>query len=358
MVLPIYIDPNNPFLDIHTGKGKGSCTFAGTFECRCACGGLAHAQLLRLALIMQDINELPTVYRDAIKDATRKAKDAVQAMPTPIYSRRGRHKGDKSIDVFFLNRDVARRLIEHCRTVDILQHAHHAKTDSYSYMPIAVEICKIVQQIGADIFGSLSPHAGAYAARSHLVCDILASITSAFCTQNGGQPIQDQPSFADSDVFNELIQQCKMRYSISRNESLGFGPCKKNRSERQITERLTRKQRDQIEARKSYDDGDSLSEALIDTAIDKIIIEIRALYREATNISIEDLRMGLQITTVLFCPDPSVHKQVWDTCFSPVFHSEVCDGLRAKLNHGTLFVMEQAKIDCWDEGEASRWIQY
>lgn len=39
MALPIRVNFENPFIDIHTGRGQGSCTFANGFDCIC------HAQV-------------------------------------------------------------------------------------------------------------------------------------------------------------------------------------------------------------------------------------------------------------------------------------------------------------------------
>ena len=41
MALPIQVNPKNPFIDIHTGRGQGSCTFANGFDCICSCAGIA-----------------------------------------------------------------------------------------------------------------------------------------------------------------------------------------------------------------------------------------------------------------------------------------------------------------------------
>ena len=41
MALPIRVNFENPFIDIHTGRGQGSCTFANGFDCVCSCAGIA-----------------------------------------------------------------------------------------------------------------------------------------------------------------------------------------------------------------------------------------------------------------------------------------------------------------------------
>lgn len=45
MALPIRVNFENPFIDIHTGRGQGSCTFANGFDCICSCAGIAHAPI-------------------------------------------------------------------------------------------------------------------------------------------------------------------------------------------------------------------------------------------------------------------------------------------------------------------------
>ena len=53
MALPIRVNFENPFIDIHTGRGQGSCTFANGFDCICSCAGIAHAQILRMVLLIK-----------------------------------------------------------------------------------------------------------------------------------------------------------------------------------------------------------------------------------------------------------------------------------------------------------------
>ena len=68
MALPIRVNFENPFIDIHTGRGQGSCTFANGFDCICSCAGIAHAQLLRMVLTLENSKKLPDKYKKALAD--------------------------------------------------------------------------------------------------------------------------------------------------------------------------------------------------------------------------------------------------------------------------------------------------
>ena len=68
MALPIRVNFENPFIDIHTGRGQGSCTFANGFDCICSCAGIAHAQLLRMVLTPENSKKLPDKYKKALAD--------------------------------------------------------------------------------------------------------------------------------------------------------------------------------------------------------------------------------------------------------------------------------------------------
>lgn len=82
MALPIRVNFENPFIDIHTGRGQGSCTFANGFDCICSCAGIAHAQLLRMVLTPENSKKLPDKYKKALADKSKLSKPILSIFHT------------------------------------------------------------------------------------------------------------------------------------------------------------------------------------------------------------------------------------------------------------------------------------
>lgn len=81
MALPIRVNFENPFIDIHTGRGQGSCTFANGFDCICSCAGIAHAQLLRMVLTLENSKKLPDKYKKALADKIQTVQAHIVDIP-------------------------------------------------------------------------------------------------------------------------------------------------------------------------------------------------------------------------------------------------------------------------------------
>ncbi len=122
MALPIQVNPNDPFIDIHTGRGQGSCTFANGFDCVCSCAGIAHAQLLRMVLTPKNSKELPDKYKQALSNKVQTVQARIADIPhnkvTTII-----HAQKQPKRVFFLCEDVSHPIIDYCRVIDILRWA-------------------------------------------------------------------------------------------------------------------------------------------------------------------------------------------------------------------------------------------
>lgn len=157
MALPIRVNFENPFIDIHTGRGQGSCTFANGFDCICSCAGIAHAQLLRMVLTPENSKKLPDKYKKALADKIQTVQAHIVDIPhdkaTAII-----HAQRQPERVFFLCEDITHPIIDYCRVIDI---PHWAKENSMTSQQVS-RLCACVQRHGIDSFKDLAPKAGEY----------------------------------------------------------------------------------------------------------------------------------------------------------------------------------------------------
>ena len=174
MALPIQVNPQNPFIDIHTGRGQGSCTFANGFDCVCSCAGIAHAQLLRMVLTPENSKELPDKYKQALANKVQTVQARIADIPhdkvTTII-----HAQKQPKRVFFLCEDVSHPIIDYCRVIDILRWARENPLASQQVS----RLCTCVQNHGINSFKDLASKAGEYLSQAHVLCDIVASIAFA-----------------------------------------------------------------------------------------------------------------------------------------------------------------------------------
>lgn len=145
MALPIQVNPQNPFIDIHTGRGQGSCTFANGFDCVCSCAGIAHAQLLRMVLTPENSKELPDKYKQALANKVQTVQARIADIPhdkvTTII-----HAQKQPKRVFFLCEDVSHPIIDYCRVIDILRWARENPLASQQVS----KLCTCVQKHGIN----------------------------------------------------------------------------------------------------------------------------------------------------------------------------------------------------------------
>lgn len=150
MALPIQVNPQNPFIDIHTGRGQGSCTFANGFDCVCSCAGIAHAQLLRMVLTPENSKELPDKYKQALANKVQTVQARIADIPhdkvTTII-----HAQKQPKRVFFLCEDVSHPIIDYCRVIDILRWARENPLASQQVS----RLCTCVQNHGINSFNSM-----------------------------------------------------------------------------------------------------------------------------------------------------------------------------------------------------------
>ena len=147
-------------------------------------------------------------------------------------------------------------------------------------------LCACVQRHGIDSFKDLAPKAGEYLSQAHVLCDIVASI--AFALSEAADTIPDEDTF---------INACKAAFTLSRRNSLGFGPSR------------NRHRKNTVAARKSRQEND----------------------------------------------DEESQKLIWDMCFIPLFQTKICDDLRSKLNQDIITALEYGKTDIWDNGARAYW---
>lgn len=147
MALPIQVNPQNPFIDIHTGRGQGSCTFANGFDCVCSCAGIAHAQLLRMVLTPENSKELPDKYKQALANKVQTVQARIADIPhdkvTTII-----HAQKQPKRVFFLCEDVSHPIIDYCRVIDILRWARENPLASQQVS----KLCTCVQNHGINCY--------------------------------------------------------------------------------------------------------------------------------------------------------------------------------------------------------------
>lgn len=146
MALPIRVNPKDPFIDIHTGRGQGSCTFANGFDCVCSCAGIAHAQLLRMVLTPENSKKLPDKYKQALANKVQTVQARIADIPhdkvTTII-----HAQKQPKRVFFLCEDVSHPIIDYCRVIDILRWARENPLASQQVS----KLCTCVQNHGINL---------------------------------------------------------------------------------------------------------------------------------------------------------------------------------------------------------------
>lgn len=338
MALPIQVNPKDPFIDIHTGRGQGSCTFANGFDCICSCAGIAHAQLLRMVLTPENSKKLPDKYKKALADKIQTVQAHIVDIPhdkaTAII-----HAQRQPERVFFLCEDITHSIIDYCRVIDI---PHWAKENSMTSQQVS-RLCACVQRHGIDSFKDLAPKAGEYLSQAHVLCDIVASI--AFTLSEAADTILDEDTF---------INACKAAFTLSRRNSLGFGPSRNRHRKNTVAARKSRQENDDEESQKRYSDGDSISSNLLTKILMDISKDVYALLMEYKSQTKQFLQ-AVQATAILFCPDPDSHKLTWDMCFIPLFQTKICDDLRSKLNQDIITALEYGKTDIWDNGARAYW---
>ena len=146
MALPIQVNPKDPCIDIHTGRGQGSCTFANGFNCVCSCAGIAHAQLLRMVLTPENNKKLPDKYKQALANKVQTVQARIADIPhdkvTTII-----HAQKQPKRVFFLCEDVSHPIIDYCRVIDILRWARENPLASQQVS----KLCTCVQNHGINL---------------------------------------------------------------------------------------------------------------------------------------------------------------------------------------------------------------
>lgn len=174
MALPIQVNPKDPCIDIHTGRGQGSCTFANGFDCVCSCAGIAHAQLLRMVLTPENSKKLPDKYKQALANKVQTVQARIADIPhdkvTTII-----HAQKQPKRVFFLCEDVSHPIIDYCRVIDILRWARENPLASQQVS----KLCTCVQNHGINSFNHhrlfRQPH-DRWKSRLHTVETILSDI--------------------------------------------------------------------------------------------------------------------------------------------------------------------------------------
>lgn len=151
MALPIQVNPKDPCIDIHTGRGQGSCTFANGFNCVCSCAGIAHAQLLRMVLTPENSKKLPDKYKQALANKVQTVQARIADIPhdkvTTII-----HAQKQPKRVFFLCEDVSHPIIDYCRVIDILRWARENPLASQQVS----KLCTCVQNHGINYIKHLN----------------------------------------------------------------------------------------------------------------------------------------------------------------------------------------------------------
>lgn len=152
MALPIQVNPKDPCIDIHTGRGQGSCTFANGFNCVCSCAGIAHAQLLRMVLTPENSKKLPDKYKQALANKVQTVQARIADIPhdkvTTII-----HAQKQPKRVFFLCEDVSHPIIDYCRVIDILRWARENPLASQQVS----KLCTCVQNHGINSYNMYMP---------------------------------------------------------------------------------------------------------------------------------------------------------------------------------------------------------
>lgn len=330
MTLPVQVDFDDPFADIHTEKGQGSCTFACETECICACAGIAHAQLQRMALIPGSESRLPAAYKRKLQEVMGAIRKQVSGgIPDPV---RMRAKG--TIRSYALTEDVIIPIINYCRFICVIH-------DNYINKALISAVCNITQICAIDVLRPLSKRVGRYLSSAHFLCDVLVSITMAF--DELGIDIQEEVQDRSVGLFNE-----------SRKKSYGFAPTRARHPQNTIDERRSREENDRQHYENSEGEINPFTPTIVVNLINSIVGKL-VDYSTENKIPAAALVEALRVASVFFCVNPSAHRCLWDTCFIPMFYSDMCYSLRSQLSPDVLRVMEMAKTNVWDDGSPARW---
>lgn len=161
-----------------------------------------------MVLTPENSKKLPDKYKKALADKIQTVQAHIVDIPhdkaTAII-----HAQRQPERVFFLCEDITHPIIDYCRVIDI---PHWAKENSMTSQQVS-RLCACVQRHGIDSFKDLAPKAGEYLSQAHVLCDIVASI--AFALSEAADTIPDEDTF---------INACKAAFTLSRRNSLGFGP--------------------------------------------------------------------------------------------------------------------------------------
>ena len=178
---------------------------------------------------------------------------------------------------------------------------------------------------------------------------------------DAGIPVLDEAPESDEMMLNDtipdedtFINACKAAFTLSRRNSLGFGPSRNRHRKNTVAARKSRQENDDEESQKRYTDGDSISSDLLTRILLDISKDVYALLMEYKSQTKQFLQ-AVQATAILFCPDPDSHKLIWDMCFIPLFQTKICDDLRSKLNQDIITALEYGKTDIWDNGARAYW---
>lgn len=293
-----------------------------------------------MALLPGYEKELPPLYIKALNDKKLDAKNNIKKIHEPYRIQRKKGSSRKMEKKYFLEQGTVQAVIEHCRTVDILDWVSQHNTPIARNMG---QLSNVIQSSAATVLRPLAQKAGSYLSKAHLLCDITAALLQTL--------IEENIKFSISNL-EEFTSHCIEKYEDARKSSFGNGPSMNNRTNPAKT--ISRYQLDKVQMATRYDDGDSLSPSIIEKLITEIVKNV--LNAQITPELMDSLSFSLQIASILFCSNPSEHHIVWDTSFIPVFNSEVCVNLRASVSPEVLSVMKYAETDTWDDGSSSKWI--
>ncbi len=217
-----------------------------------------------MVLTPENSKKLPDKYKKALADKIQTVQAHIVDIPhdkaTAII-----HAQRQPERVFFLCEDITHPIIDYCRVIDI---PHWAKENSMTSQQVS-RLCACVQRHGIDSFKDLAPKAGEYLSQAHVLCDIVASI--AFALSEAADTIPDEDTF---------INACKAAFTLSRRNSLGFGPSRNRHRKNTVAARKSRQENDDEESQKRYSDGDSISSNLLTKILMDISKDVYALLME------------------------------------------------------------------------------
>lgn len=297
-----------------------SCEYASERSCRCGCGGSNHgvggriewAEILS-AMPTKSIDSLENEQIDSLKDEQKDSLATARTRWSEAKTRVEKQQKDyeESPDRYrnkFPRSDDARWFFEYVRSVDIVDWLANHTTEREQVKWIAGE----VGDVCVGVLGKFRENDSLrkeirYRLGDHFWCDALAALAHAI-----DEVIKEIDSIIDSisEEFSSYIADLAWKIlKQERSSSTGYSPKSEAKKERA----KTRLEKDKEAGLKEVDLED-ITKKLLKEIIKKTLKDSTTPIEE----KLGELQRYVRILALLMCPDPYVHRAVWEYCLLPI----------------------------------------